>query len=191
MNSLLKDKANRSVARFLHYLTIYLLTLQLVALGIIVVALLRFGPAPPRGQSSKYTTALVSCSLAIFVSYFWVLMRLAFVAQKPTYFPGVSLPVTEDVLLGFSLLTTLLIALRLLNLYKRQQGLSLLIALALPVFTILMSGFNWIRFKEILVTAFGRDAEVSQYGLILGAIIFLLLFVALIGHPQKKSPKDH
>lgn len=107
MNSLLKDKANRSFAWFLHYLTVYLLTLQLVALGVVVVALLRFGPARPPSQSSRYTTALVSCSLSIFVSYLWVLMRVAFVAQKSTYFPTISLPVTEGVLLGFSLLTTL------------------------------------------------------------------------------------
>jgi hypothetical protein len=190
MNSLLKDKTNRSVARHLHYLTIYLLTLQLVAVGVVVVALLRFGPVQPPSQSSRYTSALVSCSLAIFVSYLWVLMRVAFIAQKLIYFPTISLPVTDAVLLGFSLLATLVIGLRLLNLYERQQALSLLIALALPVFGLLMSGFNWAEFQEMLVTAFGRDAELTQYWLILGATIFLLLFVALIGHPQKGSPQD-
>ena len=188
MNSLLKDKPNRSAARPMHYFTIYLLTLQLVAVGIVVVALLRFGPAGSVSQSSQYTSALVSCSLAIFVSYLWVLMRLAFVAQKPIYFPAISLPVTEVVLLGFSLLTTLAISLRLLTLYeRRQQALSLLITLALPVFSILMGGFDWARFQGILVRAFGRDAELFQYVLILGATIFLLLFVALIGHPQRKN----
>ena len=190
MNSLLENPANRSTARALHYLTIYLVTLQLIVVGVVIAALLRFGPARSSNQSSRYTSALVYCSLAIFVSYLWALMRVAFVAQKPIYFPRISLPVTEFVLLGFSFLATVAIALRVLNLYKGREALSILFGLTLPVLTLLMGGFNWVRFKELMVSAFGQDAEPAQYVLILGAIIVLLAFVALIGHPKKEGPQD-
>lgn len=181
--SLIQERANWSVARYLHYLTIFIMTSQLVFIAVVVVALLKCGLTQRLKESPEFKMALVYCSLAILISYFWVLMRMAFVQQKPDYFPSISNPVAEFTLLFFCIVATSLIVYRLLSLSGFREELSIILGVGSLFFSALSVLSVW-KFQGALVKAFGRDARMIHYWTPFIAIAFLSVF-AILGYTMK------
>lgn len=89
-------------------------------------------------------------------------------------------------------LATVVVVLRLLRLYEHQHAhrdlLTLFVGLTALIVS-LFSALNWTKFIELLVTLFGRDADLDHYWILLGAMLLLSLFV-YFGHSMKESQQE-
>lgn len=175
MAKLTKSRANWSMARYVHYLTVFIHAFTLLFLFFVVAALTVHGASAQSGDSAEFKISLVYCSLATLISYLWVLMRVAFNHQKPLYFSKIANPVAEYVVMALFTVATLLIAVRLSSWLKDYY--SAIVSLATISVGILSA--LAVAGKITLVEVFGKDAGTLPYWTILGAIASLFIFAFL------------
>jgi hypothetical protein len=102
MLELLEDRNNWSAARYWCHLSILIQIFNVLFILVVAIALTIYGLRPDADHSYEFKEALVYCSLAILVSYLWLLMRAAFNHQKLNYFPEISNWIAEVSVMGLS-----------------------------------------------------------------------------------------
>lgn len=186
MLSLLKSRDNWSPARYLFYLSVFLQIFNVLFIFVVAGALSIRGLTPNSDHPYEFKEALIYCSLAILVSYLWLLMRVAFNYQKPDYFPGISNPVADLTVIALFAAATLLIAIRLLS--WLPDKFTVIFSLA-SIFLGFLGALSAMTLKETLVTVFGKDAGLVPYCTILVAIGSLLIFV-VVARKMRVGQKD-
>lgn len=186
MLGLLKDRGNWSPARYLFYLSIFIQIFNILFIFIVTGALTIHGLAPGSEHPYEFKEALVCCSLAILVSYLWLLMRVAFNYQKPDYFYRISNPVADLTIIALFAAATLLVAIKLLS--WLPDKFTVIFSLA-SIFLGLLGALSAMTLKETLVTVFGKDAGLVPYFTILVALGSLLIFV-VVARKMRVGQKD-
>lgn len=102
-------------------------------------------------------------------------MRAAFNHQKSLYFPEISNPAADYVVMAFFTIAALLIAVRLVSWFRDYYSIVITLGTLSLGFVSALAVAGHIT----LVDLFGRDAGLLPYSTILGAIIGLYVFVVL------------
>ena len=179
MLELLKNRSNWSIARYLHYIAIFVQVLNLLCIGFVAIALIVDRTSKKFKDSSAFKIALTSCVLAALVSYLWGLMRAAFVYQKPIYFPEISNPITEVAIAVAFLSITLVIVTGLIFWVGDRLGY---LGQFVAIFGLFAGGLSVLfvtSFQNSLVLVFGKDAGTLPYWTILLAMGIVAMFMFL------------
>lgn len=186
MLRLLKDRDNWSPARYLFYLSVFIQIFNILFIFVVTGALSIHGLSPDSDHAYEFKEALVYCSLAILVSYLWLLMRVAFNYQKPNYFPGISNPVADLTVIALFAAATFLVAFRLLS--WLPDKFTVIFSLA-SIFLGFLGALSALTLKETLVIVFGKDSGLVPYFTILVALGSLLIFV-VVARKMRVGQKD-
>lgn len=186
MLSRLKDSKNWSTARYWYHLSVFIQIFNVLFIFAVTCALTVYGFTPDSGHSYEFKEALVCCSLAILVSYLWLLMRVAFNYQKPAYFPRIDNPTAEFAVIALFLLATLFVAVRLSS--WLLDTFSIVFSLA-TTFAGLAGTLSAVRFQEPLVDAFGKNSGTAPYWtilLVVGAVLLIFFIMTRKVGPVKE-----
>lgn len=178
MLKLLEDRKNWSTARYWYHVSIFIQIFNVLFIFVVTFALTIHGLAPNSDHSHEFREALVYCSLAILVSYLWLLMRVAFNRQKTIYFPSISNPTAELMIVILFALATLLVAIRLLSWLPDKFSAIFSFASAIAA---ILGTLSAARFQDALVEAFGRDSGTAPYWtilLVIGAVLLIILVLS-------------
>jgi hypothetical protein len=184
MLEMLKNISNWSIARYLHYTAIFLQVLNLLCIGFIAAALAVDRASADFKDSYKFKLALIYCSLAGLVSYLWGLMRAAFYYQKPIYFPEISNPVADIMIVAaFTIVTLVIVTVLVFWVGDKFGNLIAAVATVCGGISILTATI----FQGSLVAVFGRNAGTVPYWTILLGIGGLAIFIFL-AHKIRAQP---
>lgn len=185
MLTLLKERKNWSTARYWYHLSVFIQIFNVLFIFAVTCALTVYGFTPDSGHSYEFKEALVCCSLALLVSYLWLLMRVAFNYQKPAYFPKIDNPTAELAVIALFLLATLFVAVRLGS--WLLDTFSTVFSLA-SAFAGLLGTLSAVRFQEPLVNAFGKNSGTAPYWtilLVVGSVLLIFFIMARKVGPVK------
>lgn len=174
---ILKDRANWSYARYLHYLAIFLHTFSLLFILSVVVWLIIYGSSKKIRENEDYKRSLVYCSYTILISSLWLLMRIAFNYQREFYFVRSSNPAAEYLFLVIFLMGSLVVILLLSTTFIKEFTQAITIAgFVFAGLNILLDKWDPAKLLEL----FGKDANTLNYWTILVGILMLSGIIVLV-----------
>jgi len=184
---LYKNRDNWSSARYLYYFAVSIQSFTMMFIFVVAAALWLYGDSPDSDNADKFKGALIYCSLTIMVAILWLLMRIAFIHQKPRYFPEISNPVGDYAAAGLFIFIVLLYVIQLFSwLFNKHSFILGLVSTSLGIFGALFLG----SFKETLVTVFGRNAGLVPYSTILILICGGMVVIFVLVHVMEEDRRD-
>jgi hypothetical protein len=184
---LLKDRANWSFARYLHYTAIFLHAFSLLFILSIVVWLIIYGGSEEIRQTPEYKRSLVYCTYTILISALWLLMRLTFNYQRQFYFAGTSNPAADYLFVTIFVIGSLVIAILLsITFIKDFNPAITIIGFIFTCFGVFLGLWD----PEKLLVIFGKDARIINYYTISFGILLLSLIVVLVRKLSSSNQRD-
>lgn len=189
---LYKNRDNWSSARYLYYFAVSIQIFTMLFIFVVAGALCIYGRSSHSENTDEFKGALIYCSLTIMVAILWLLMRIAFIHQKPRYFPEISNPVGDYAAAGLFIFIVLIYVTQLFSwLFNKHSFILSLVSTSVGIFGTILLG----SFKETLVSAFGKNVGLVPYSTILilicgGAVVIFVLVYVMGEELKDKEPQS-